>query len=273
MDISSLRRAFEQAYRASQGDPLVNPVRKIASDLFLQLESGNVSLADLAAVVRAIDVSAFEARAARFHKKRSIDGGEPTFAEAQEAFATFKHRVERCSVGIVFTAHPTFALGRKKRALLAAYPGAGDNAAIAAWRKNVEKAQNAPADPISLSYEHEEAICAIGHAQSALRAFNESILIEAAQLFPDDWRSLCPQPISLATWVGYDLDGRTDIHWGETVRIRLSEKASQLHRYAALAEGILGFGPDAAVAELRDEMAAAAKLAQAQADRFAHDLD
>ena len=39
-----------------------------------------------------------------------------------------------------------------------------------------------------------------------------------------------PRPVLLASWVGYDTDGRTDIGWWDTLRLRLTMKRLQLER-------------------------------------------
>jgi hypothetical protein len=43
---------------------------------------------------------------------------------------------------------------------------------------------------------------------------------------------------SVATWVGYDLDGRTDIRWWHSLVFKLGEKARQLNAYAAHARDV-----------------------------------
>ena len=40
-------------------------------------------------------------------------------------------------------------------------------------------------------------------------------------------------PVRFASWVGYDMDGRTDIGWSTSIRYRLLEKARRLTTYAA----------------------------------------
>jgi phosphoenolpyruvate carboxylase len=47
-----------------------------------------------------------------------------------------------------------------------------------------------------------------------------------------------PTPLRFASWVGYDMDGRTDIGWQTCIRYRLEEKAERLASYAALLEQI-----------------------------------
>jgi phosphoenolpyruvate carboxylase len=44
---------------------------------------------------------------------------------------------------------------------------------------------------------------------------------------------LNPRPIILSSWVGYDTDGRTDIGWWDTLRLRLEMKRRQLARLLA----------------------------------------
>ncbi|HRO04481.1 MAG TPA: phosphoenolpyruvate carboxylase, partial [Terricaulis sp.] len=80
------------------------------------------------------------------------------------------------------------------------------------------------------------------------------------------WWTIAPAPVRLATWVGYDLDGRTDIHWAQTIRFRLMEKAAQLARYA---EALAALGADA----LAQKLAQAGAEASAQAALFDGDLD
>ena len=71
-----------------------------------------------------------------------------------------------------------------------------------------------------------------------MRRATEELLAEARRRWPDQWRDLQPMPLRFATWVGYDMDGRTDISWATSLRYRLSEKAERLAGYAAALGGI-----------------------------------
>ena len=42
----------------------------------------------------------------------------------------------------------------------------------------------------------------------------------AAELYPNDYRRLVPRFFTAATWVGFDLDGRTDIGWNRSLSCR-----------------------------------------------------
>ena len=84
------------------------------------------------------------------------------------------------------------------------------------------------------------------------------LLDVAAQHWPDHWQSFKPLPWRLATWVGYDMDGRTDIGWATSIGFRLLEKAERLAGYAdALADLEGGIAERLKVAEAHSrEMAA-----------------
>ena len=71
-----------------------------------------------------------------------------------------------------------------------------------------------------------------------MREAHRVVLTALRALEPDGWRSFTPRLASLASWVGYDFDGRSDIHWSDTLRFRLVEKSLQLRRYEAAARDI-----------------------------------
>ena len=53
----------------------------------------------------------------------------------------------------------------------------------------------------------------------------------ARELYPAEWRGLRPRLLTLATWVGYDTDGRADIGWTVTFAKRLMVQLDQLRHY------------------------------------------
>ena len=271
---AALADVFKTLKGDAADDPLLNPVRRLASEIFRTLEGGAISLDALDDVVEEMSAGAFEDRAQRFHERRSH--GAPVRDILNEAadkgFDAYRSLAERACAGVVFTAHPTFALGEGKRKLIARYPLDASDAARGVWRQDLDALDRTP-PPITLRYEHAEARKAIVNAQEALRALNAEILTVARDHFPDRWMSLRPQPASVATWVGYDLDGRTDIHWGETIRIRLEEKAAQLRRYEELLTAILADWEDGALGALLQTLSQAAAFAEKQRDAFAGDLN
>src|SRR5271169_4703931 len=55
----------------------------------------------------------------------------------------------------------------------------------------------------------------------------------ARERWPQQWTRLTPRLISLASWVGYDQDGRTDLTWMGAIGKRLEDKQAAIERYQA----------------------------------------
>ena len=56
-------------------------------------------------------------------------------------------------------------------------------------------------------------------------------LAVGAEQFPEGWRTLSPRLLTVATWVAYDLDGRSDISWDVSLRTRFQVARWQLDDY------------------------------------------
>ena len=74
---------------------------------------------------------------------------------------------------------------------------------------------------------------------------------------------------TLASWVGYDLDGRTDIHWSQSITLRLREKAAQLAYYRGRLSNFAGFEQ---IAALEHRLAEAQAHTETAAEKFGRDL-
>jgi len=129
--------------------------------------------------------------------------------------------VERTRFAAVFTAHPTFAHSPDVFAALA--EGASSRAPQTCF------VSHRPVRP-TLAQEFEAAHQAITRGRDALDDLNRALLQAAAEAWPDRWATLTPRPVILSSWVGYDTDGRTDIGWWDTLRLRLTMKRLQLDR-------------------------------------------
>ncbi|MFN3958795.1 MAG: phosphoenolpyruvate carboxylase [Parvularculaceae bacterium] len=244
-------------------DAMASGVRLLMIDLRERLRSGDLDHDDLSALARLIADDALVERALRLGAKSAkrnwVEVVETALAPiASEPFEIVRQALEQTKAGIVFTAHPTFALSRAARNLIGAI---ASNESIGG-----ALAQQGAEGPISLLDEHEDVQGAIGRAQDSIADLTEACLNWLRERHPDRWREASPAPISVATWVGYDLDGRTDIHWGTTVRLRLEEKALQLFRYARALNKI------EAARALADTLADAGAEAAEQAAAFAGDI-
>ncbi len=261
---------------AARADPLANSVRELAFALSEAMETGDAPLERVRALAKRIADDAAVTRAEAF--RNSHGGGDVDFdALVSGAFgalrgaprASFLAGFDATRSGVVFTAHPTFANPRDMRDALAAF--ASDPAASPADLARALAGLTHRADPpVTLSEEHAEALERIEAARRSLKRLLRAMVRFARRERPDVWRQSIPQPISLATWVGYDLDGRTDIHWAETFRIRLEEKALRLAYYA---DELTRFPDAPGCAALATRIARAADLAARQAAAFGGDLN
>src|SRR5438094_789903 len=87
-----------------------------------------------------------------------------------------------------------------------------------------------PVLAVTLAVEFEQACAAANNGRLALDAFNGALLDAARARWPDRWTELTPRPFAIASWVGCDTDGRTDIGWWDTLRYRLISKRMQFDR-------------------------------------------
>ena len=129
----------------------------------------------------------------------------------------------------MLTGHPVFALTAEQ--------------SDAVGRMVLDPAAPAPAlEPspgITLDEEHDRAMVALGHAREAVGWLNRGILETARSNNSAGWRETPLAPLTVASWVGYDLDGRDDIHWTDSFLFRLREKAAAMDSYAGRLAGVL----------------------------------
>ena len=255
--IDGLLALVTQRLAQADDDPFGNPVLSVALAITRRIDDGLLDLGALAAIVSDLRDAAFQDRAHRlaaYVGGTSLDANEaalatvartvlrPDPADSPVRWAEFQRQIETTRYAAVFTAHPTFSLAPDAAALLAAIAsGTGSMARLPTHRP--------PA--VTLEEEFQQAVQAIGHGRDALDRLNAALLATAREVWPDRWTSLLPRPVVLASWVGYDTDGRTDIGWADMLRLRLCMKQLQLERLTTQLAAIAG--TDA----LRDRIASA----------------
>jgi phosphoenolpyruvate carboxylase len=232
----------EQTRDAHQADPFGNPVLSVALEISRRVDRGELREEDLAGLVAHLRDQAFADRAERLRAYVGADQDNsaamrvlaerlvrPDPADSPVPLATFRALVERPRFAAVFTAHPTFSLPAPiGRALAETASGRANGAVYPSHR---------PSRP-TLQQEFEQAGAAIAQGRDALDRLSESILAAARAAWPGRWAELVPTPVILTTWVGYDTDGRTDIGWWDTLRLRLEMKRRQLARVQAQADAV-----------------------------------
>lgn len=234
-----------KSYRAAVcDDPQLNPTAQVAFRLSRSLEAGEVSAASLGQLAKSLGNRAFMRRAdhlSSYVGPSDEDGLKARIKSLVDAVATrdgdpvsfekFKAFWGHARTGAVFTAHPTFGISRQLREIMVEIATARDEGARRQAMDRLQEHEHAPDAGITLQDEHDQAQAAIVQLQDALTWAGDQILQCAALVWPDKWKEIDIRPVSVASWVGYDLDGRTDIGWQQMVRLRLDEKAAQLHRY------------------------------------------
>ncbi|QDH35706.1 phosphoenolpyruvate carboxylase [Porphyrobacter sp. YT40] len=258
--IASLEARLGELHQRTRETPLFNPVFQLSLDLSRALEGGEVSLDDLTALVAELECDGLKARAGKLRRLLAPPADPASLAEDGEDFESFAARWQRPQLHAVFTAHPTFLLT----------PAQGEAVARAASAEGAigDAACTVPAAraPVTLDYEHGAAMAAMARAQDARDVITARILTEAQARWPVQWRTLRPLPFRFASWVGYDMDGRTDIGWHTSIGFRLAEKAERLARYTASLETLDAAHP------LLATLKPAAAFARARAEDFAGDL-
>ena len=138
-------------------------------------------------------------------------------------WAEYQALTERTRFAAVFTAHPTFSLPLPVNQALAE----------AACGRPAPAFESHRPPPITLRSEFDQSVAAIANGRDAIDRFNAALISVARGAWADRWTELTPSPVILSTWVGYDTDGRTDIGWWDTLRLRLEMKRLQLARLHA----------------------------------------
>ncbi|MDE2405040.1 MAG: phosphoenolpyruvate carboxylase [Sphingomonadales bacterium] len=234
-ELQELDARLQALHARTNETPLFNPVFQLSLELSRRIESGALSLDAVAALVSELECDGLQTRARRLLRLVSpVDPDENlarvrTLAEGND-FAAFAAKWARPVAHIVFTAHPTFLLSHAQGQAVAAAASAGDTSAATVCVAGHER------DSITLDYEHAEAMAAMARGQAARDRITALLLAQARQRWPAQWRALKPLPVRFASWVGYDMDGRTDIGWQTCLRYRLAEKAERLALYAGQLE-------------------------------------
>lgn len=235
-------------------DPFLNPLKLLASELFFDLDAGRLTIDAVRDVIQLISAEALLDRARRAvaylgAESRPATAGGPLARDDDGDFEGFRSRVERPLGGIVFTAHPTFGTGAAiRQAAMEVASGedaAGnplDEDALRGRIRFILEQTHAPEPDIDLDLEYDQAGNAIRRLADAIDDCVRATLRHAREPYPERWRELTPRPLTVASWVGFDLDGRTDIGWTAMFRKRLMVSAVQMRRYLTRAEGLLAVG-------------------------------
>jgi phosphoenolpyruvate carboxylase len=208
--VADLSQRLQELHLRTAETPLFNPVFQLSLDLSRLIESGELSLADCGAMIE-------DWNRRRCHTApRTCAIWLPRWAKMRTA-----RRWPRAFLKPISPLLPRAGSGRS---CTPCSPRIRPSCSLPAETAAVAKAAatGTPIDPasldrsrpkVTLAYEHAEAMKAIAHAQEARDVLVRAVLGHAARTWPDRWQELAPLPFRFASWVGYDMDGRTDITW------------------------------------------------------------
>ncbi|WP_412546475.1 phosphoenolpyruvate carboxylase [Maricaulis sp. MIT060901] len=247
-------------------NPQTNSVFRLAQDLFFGLGKDETAPARLVELAQEIGSDLTRSRAQRLREQHRLDRDDPWHAlegkldTLARDFELLRATVEKPLGGLVFTAHPTFAYDPATYDQLAAL-SVGELGADSALKPS------RPRTSVTLDDEHSATQAGIANAQASARNYLSRVLTKARDAYPDDWHTLRPNAPSIASWVGYDLDGRSDISWSKSFANRLREKAEQLDRYCTALDS-LAHSARSELGTLRDDLSRALALSRREAAAF-----
>lgn len=228
-----LQAAITQAREDAREDPFGNPILYVTLWLTRRLDRGEISEAAIGALLQHLAREAVADRAKRLRSYvglqeapyRALQAVAERLATSAEKFEDFAATAQRTRYAAVFTAHPTFGMQRALARRIAAMATQESAAPL-----GEEDLPLRPDPNITLQDEFEQARDAVRHAHDAIDAFNKALFEAARERWPERWTGFAARPITLASWVGCDTDGRTDIGWWDTLRYRLESKRGQFSR-------------------------------------------
>ncbi len=235
-------------------DPFANPIQLLALEVDARFDWRGSSADELEHLVARLCADAFSDRAARLGTYLGVTDSSANEQAIQELlsrlaangdFEKFRALVDRVAFGVVFTAHPAFTI-RHELALALAELATGQardgeplsEGGRARRQALVAGAAHRPESTLTLDVEHAWSVEALRHAHDALESIHRIIFRIARARWPGQWTRLTPRLISLASWVGYDQDGRTDLTWMGAISKRLEDKRAALERYHASAAAL-----------------------------------
>ena len=252
LDENDLRDELRALRKEIPNQPFLNPIINLAFKLSRDLEAGDVAFADLKALVQRLMDRAAVRRAIGLRERIGLVDDATTIKEfgdfvaariekdidEESAFENFAHRWSRARGGIVFTAHPTFGMSDELTDKMIELTSQGSQADVS---QPINLAHR-PDENLTLEYEHGRVQKAIGHVRQSYVDLLQRFFEVAAEKFGARAYGLKPRLATVASWVGYDLDGRTDITWRNSFLVRLKEKRMALEdirtRFFALKDTI-----------------------------------
>ena len=228
----------------------INPIAALADQISDKLAKNEITSATLHDMLDDIGSDLWGDMTKHLAQKTGLSDGNASPALA----SLIKDRdIERLIYRAVFTAHPVFALTKQASDALC-------ESAVAFAKTGTPHPMPQDAfvsrEAVTLTQEHDEAMAALVRARKAISQINDEILEARRANDRTSWRDKLPLMMGVSTWVGYDLDGRTDITWSQSIALRLAEKQQALQIYHDKLSAIKAPELAAICTQLADEITA-----------------
>ncbi|MCK5424718.1 MAG: phosphoenolpyruvate carboxylase [Emcibacter sp.] len=226
--LAELSSELEKCRLLSEETPLVNPYQQMSYHLLKQMKKGQMPSEDIDNIVEELSAQGFLSRGRRartYLKETDRQKNKKRLGDCfllickGKSFAEFQEIIQRELVGIVITGHPTFGFSRSQYDILAGLIDGSMTEKQAAIK--IKTCKGRPDDGLTLNYEFEQSEKALLNLQQAIASLYEVALNVARTVYPEDWKSLDLKLVTTASWVGFDVDGRDDITWMDSVKYRI----------------------------------------------------
>ena len=239
----------------------LNPILALADDICEQIYQKKITHEDIELLITKMGSQLWDTQIRELRVKTGTETNVETLLSATDLASV---DVSKTIYQAVFTAHPVFSLNAKNSCKLSEMAGRS-------LSKPFPDNAYDPRTEISLQDEHDEATSAIKSAREAIMSLHKKILKEKFSKNMQDWRDTAPKLFAVSTWVGYDLDGRSDISWLDSFRLRLSEKKTSLDLYVEKLAPFLESHSE--VGRIINELSADRRATEADLARFSKTED
>jgi phosphoenolpyruvate carboxylase len=239
-------KAGYKGFCKERGDnPFYSPVLRLSLSVNHKLQNNEISEKEITEAIRILTQEGLLRRAESLAEYLGNCNPEHNEANLEillrdimerngglEDFDAFRQSVEKVYYGFVFTAHPTFNMTRELSRALANHAAVKGGAGTQCdTETDIFSAAEIPFRTPGLYKEAEFSLEAIDNLQNSILKFYEITFRLAREIHPDRWAELRPRLCTIATWVGFDLDGRNDINWTATIAARLNLQIRQLENF------------------------------------------
>ena len=227
-ELVKLKDFLKEKRKISIEDPSTNPISALAHHVSKKLLSREIDIQNIELIIDILSKEQVKSRVHSLKKNKSCDIQKTVINITEKnnlkTFEQYKNFWAATKIGTVFTAHPTFNLNDQT----------WKNIVIATKMENsnhlFKNFQQRRTKKITLQEEHNAALNAINNFWDVRRNLCRIINKFGKNKWPKQYKVFKTNIINCSTWVGYDLDGRTDIGWIDSFSLRLKEKLLMLEK-------------------------------------------